>query len=326
MKPHIRAYGCVLAALLALCACWRLRAASEPRAGSPPAVLARASYADVAVVGTLADSAIGEASGLAASHVSKDVLWVLNDSGNPPELFAIGTNGASLATFRVEAVRNTDWEDLASFLLDGVPYLLIADTGDNYSVRDDCALLIVREPEAKVRMSGRPSTLPVAWTLRFRYEDGPRDCESVAVDMTTERVLLLSKRTKPPVLYELPLRPADSNAVGIARRIVAVTTIPAPPKGLRRKYCSQPTAMDVASDGAAIAVLTYEHGYLYERRPDESWAQVFGRMPQRIVLPSGDTGMLKQREALCFADGSRQLFVTSEGRHAQLGRLDWTGR
>jgi hypothetical protein len=47
----------------------------------------------------------------------------------------------------------------------------------------------------------------VAWRVRFRFEDGPRDCEAMAVDPEQPRALLLSKRTEPPVLYELTLLP-----------------------------------------------------------------------------------------------------------------------
>ncbi len=313
----------ILAAGLGLGTGLLLLAESGPRDPPVPAALARAPYADVAVAGTLADPAIGEASGLAPSRVSPGVLWVLNDSGNPPELYAIGTNGASLVTCRIGDVRNTDWEDLASFRLKGVPYLLIADTGDNGATRDDCALLIIREPTEAERGSRGSPVLPVAWTLRFRYEDGPRDCESVAVDAGAERVLLLSKRTKLPVLYELPLLPTGTGGMEVARRVVAVDSIPAPPKGQKRKHWAQPTAMDATIDGTGLAILTYEHGYFYERQPGESWAQALMRTPQRIVLPSRDTGVLKQRESLCFADGTRQVFVTAEGRHAPLGRLDW---
>jgi hypothetical protein len=302
---------------------WLLLAAPGPPDGPALPLLPRAPYGDVAIAGTLANSAIGEASGLAPSRVSPNVLWVLNDSGNAPELFAIGTNGAALATCRIEKVRNVDWEDLASFRLAEVPYLLIADTGDNGGKREDCALLVVREPREKERAAGRTLDLPVAWTLRFRYEDGPRDCESVAVDVAAGRVLLLSKRTKPPVLYELPLLPGTTGAVQVARRVIAVASMPPRVKSRRRGFWAQPTAMDIASDGTALAVLTYLDAYLYERRADEDWAQALRRAPQRIALPPEDDGILKQREALCFADGSRRLYVTAEGRHAQVGRLDW---
>jgi hypothetical protein len=298
----------------------------DPKLSAFPGVLQRAPYADVVIVGTLAHDGIREASGMAPSRVNRDILWVLNDSGNEPELYTIGTQGAALSTCRIGTVRNTDWEDLASFRWQGDSYLLIADTGDNGGKRNDCALLVVREPGEAAFVAGAVLTLPVAWTLRFRYEDGPRDCESVAVDVAAERVLLLSKRTVPPVLYELPLRPAGTGVVEVARRVVAVSSMPAPPKGKGRRHRSQPTAMDLTSDGTALAILTGEHGYLYERSPGEPWAQALGRPPLGIVLPPEKSGLLKQREALCFADGTRQLFVTSEGRHAHLGRLDWTAR
>ena len=84
--------------------------------------------------GYLEDERIREASGLARSGRQTDLLWVHNDRGNKPRVFAIGTDGAQRGDFRLQDVDNNDWEDLASFLVDDVPYLMIAEVGDNDAV------------------------------------------------------------------------------------------------------------------------------------------------------------------------------------------------
>ena len=81
--------------------------------------------------GLLLDGQLGEASGLAASRMHRDTLWLVEDGGNPAKLHAISKRGRRLASHAIDGIRNTDWEDLAAFELDGRRYLLIADTGDN---------------------------------------------------------------------------------------------------------------------------------------------------------------------------------------------------
>jgi hypothetical protein len=80
--------------------------------------------------GLLIDPQLDEISGLAASRRHRGVLWVHDDGGNPERLFAVDLRGQRLATFRLEDVPKTDWEDIAAFELDGRAYLLVADVGD----------------------------------------------------------------------------------------------------------------------------------------------------------------------------------------------------
>lgn len=290
--------------------------AAEPE----PPPLARAAFADAVAVGAISNERVREASGLAPSRRRADMLWVLNDSGNTPDLFAVTTNGTGVGVLRVEGVQNEDWEDLASFQMDGQPWLLVADCGDNPGFRDECLLHVVPEPPAAPAMTARP-----AWTIRYRYEDGARDCESVAVDAPRKRVLLLSKDSHTPVLYELALSPADRSALQTARRIGEIRTIPPPVGGLSRgilaRIGSLTTAMDLTEDGRRLAVLTYEHGYLFERGTNEEWSAVLPRPPARIELPEVAPATVRKREALCWGAGGRDLFVTGEQTPAPILHL-----
>ena len=97
-------------------------------------------------------------------------------------------------TPRLKKSKNKDWEDLASFTLDGDPYLMVADIGDNAAKRKSRRLYFLKEPKA-----GKKSTT-VDWEVEFEYPNGPRDAEAAAIDIENERVLILSKRDIPPVV------------------------------------------------------------------------------------------------------------------------------
>ena len=211
-------------------------------------------YGPVEQTGAIVDPEISEASGLAASSLDDTLFWVINDSGNPATLFAIARDGRVRAKYTIDAP-NYDWEDLAAFSLDNTAYLLIADIGDNLAVRPVCNLYIVAEPKVTDTTPATvPALLPVKWRIEFRYPDGPRDCESVAVDARRKRILLLSKRDKPPVLYELPLLPASG--VIQAEPVGPVTTIPPPtPEELKEPYgytWSRPTAPAGVTPSAGV--------------------------------------------------------------------------
>lgn len=135
--------------------------------------------------------AANETSGLAATVSGDEGLWLVNDSGGEPVLYLVGQNGADRGRVRVETATNLDWEDLAGFSWQGKPYLLIADVGDNEARRATCTLYIVPEPARPHAGDAISGSVTPAWTIEFRYPDGPRDCESVAVDAVREKVILI---------------------------------------------------------------------------------------------------------------------------------------
>lgn len=247
-----------------------------------------------------------EASGLATSPSCKDFLWLINDSGCPAEIHLAGTDGSDRGKVSLSQTRNVDWEDLDSFLLDGKPYLLVADTGDNAGRRPESVLYIVPEPTLPEDGKRLTDEVKVAWTIRFRYEDGPRDCEAVAVAAQAGKILLLSKRTSPPMLYELPLKPA-TDEVQTAKKIGEIPkTLPAgfPPI----PFGTQPTGMDIAADGSVAAVVTYHGVFLFPRTPAETWAAAFSRPPVEL-----EPHRMGQVESVAFSRDGSVLRLVAEG-------------
>lgn len=265
------------------------------------------------LAGLVTSRQLGEISGLAASHVHDGVLWAINDGGNPARLYAISRRGRLLARYEVEGASSEDWEDLASFELEGRRFLLLADTGDNGGRRRGFALHVFEEPTQLANGSLRPT-----WTIRARWPDGPRDCEAVAVDAAAGQVLLVSKKRVPPELFSLPL--ADPRgAVVEARRIGRLAGVPQVGEELRRKdpklaaLFSQVTAADIAPDRRSLAVLTYGSVLFYRRAEDESWAEATARAPEAHDIPP-----IPQAEALAWSAGGGGLYATGEFSPAPL--------
>ena len=155
--------------------------------------------------GSITAPSIDEASGLAVSRINDQILWTHNDSGDTARIFAIDTQGQQLATVNITGVNNTDWEDIASFVYQGESYLLIADVGDNQAKRSQYQLHLIKEPNLSLLNGQKNLSAKPVWSMTFTYPDGAHDCESVAVDSVKGKILLLTKRDKLPILYELPL-------------------------------------------------------------------------------------------------------------------------
>src|SRR3546814_14791477 len=154
------------------------------------------------------DARLDESSGLAASLAHEGVLWMLDDGGNDPQLFAISTRGGLQATFQVAGVAKTDWEDIAAFELDGRRYLLVADTGDNGGLRRSLQLPVIEEPASPDEVA-QHAPLETSWSIPFRWPDGARDCAEVGVRARPGQVLILPKWRTPRQPFDPPPPPRN---------------------------------------------------------------------------------------------------------------------
>jgi endonuclease/exonuclease/phosphatase family metal-dependent hydrolase len=285
-------------------------AACEAAAPPPAGIVPEA-------VGRLEDSRIREASGLARSQRQPGILWIINDNGAKEIVHAIDHTGARLGEFDLKKSRNKDWEDLASVRLDGKPYLMVADIGDNDAKHGHRTLYFVEEPSPQKKGEEK-----LGWRVRYVYPDGPRDSEAAAIDIENNRALILSKRDLPPRLYEVPLQ-TDKDEVLTATSLGTVESLFRPtrqqvefaPK--TKEWFWQPVGMDISEDNLAAVILTYHAVYYYQRQPGQDWLEALNTKPARISI-----GNFKNAESIAFGDDKRSVFVTGENKHSLLLRID----
>lgn len=276
----------------------------------------------ISIAGEFDNGDISEASGIAASRRSNEILWVHNDSGAKARLYAVDTNGRSRGRIKLEKADNDDWEDLASGVLDGDAVLVVGDIGDNHARRKHVTLYVVTDPD--LLDDGKPELEPLK-RIRVRYPDGPRDAEALAFDTARRRALILTKRDLPPRLYSVPLT-VDDDATIQAEALGAVTTLPRPSRqdidfaATLDSWHWQPTAMDIAPDESAIVILTYGAVYYYKRSGDEDWTETLQRLPLAL-----DIRRIRDAEAIAFGSDADTLYLSIEKRHAPLVRIEIVG-
>lgn len=297
--------------------------------GKPVTQTDEAPFGAARRVGRIMDERLTECSGLEPSPTNGDLFWAINDSGNGPYLYAMGSDGRSRGRVQLEGAQNLDWEDLDTFSRQGRSMILVADTGDNFEWQNMHTLYIVQEPRITGERLDESAVVKIAWQITFSYPDGNHDAEGVAVDEAADKVFVLTKRDNQPLLFELPLSPSADGQSLVARKIAAVNMRPPPlAGGPRRKhtsYGSRPTALDLSKNGRQAVVLTDRHAYLFTRDSGDSWGAAFSRPPALIPLPRSKDD-LSQREAICFAPDDKAIFVTSEGKGAGIYRLESRSR
>ena len=132
-----------------------------------------AGQADLERLGGLDARLIPEASGIVKSRRFADTFWVHNDSGNPPELFAIRSDGRIIRQFRL-AIPNVDWEDIA---IDDEGHLYLGDIGNNTRALPVRAIYRIDEPDPR---SSLHKPLAASSVTFYAFPDGKRfDAESL---------------------------------------------------------------------------------------------------------------------------------------------------
>jgi hypothetical protein len=235
----------------------------------------------------LEDPRILESSGLALSRRHRGVLWTHNDSGDGPELYAVGSDGRTLATLTLAGVEARDWEAMAAGRDErGRPALFVGDIGDNQDLWPEVAVYRVAEP-ARLRDAAVPAV-----RYRLRYADGPRDAEALLVDPRSDRLYVATKEAGGGGLYRAPAR-LRSDQVNLLRRVARVP----------------PVVTDGAflPDGRGFVLRDYQGAYVYTAP---------GRRVGELPLP-----LQYQGESLTVSADGRSLLVGSEGPASEVWRV-----
>lgn len=141
---------------------------------------------------TFADPEIVESSGLA---VVDGLVATVNDSGDVGRVFAI--DPASGRTVGV-----TSWADepidVEAVAAAGAGQVWVGDIGDNRAARESVSVL--RVPLGRGRRTVEPERYELV------YPDGPTDAESLAVEPSTGRLVVVGKGILGGVVYRAPAR------------------------------------------------------------------------------------------------------------------------
>jgi hypothetical protein len=258
---------------------------------------------------TVSDGAIREGSGIEVGLANPGMYWIHNDSGDIARIFAVDATGATRRTYVLGGATATDIEDIDAGPgpVPGVPYLYVADIGDNSERRTNAAIYRVPEPTVT---AGATVTLTGVDTLWISYPDGPHNAESLVVDPQTGDMVVIAKPAAggPAAVYRAPANLADGSHTVLVR----VGTLPLPPGST-----NVTTAADVSPDGSELVVRTYAAVLLWHRAPGTSIADALATAPCQGPVPPESQG-----EAAAFHSDGRGYVTMSEGAGPVLHQYD----
>lgn len=286
------------------------------------------SFKDGVSVGNLPFALSAEISGIVRSQRAENAayFWTIDDAlVNPAKLLAVAkANGASGGQWTLTGAAGVDVEDVASATVGGQPYLYVADSGDNASVRATIQIFRVKEPV----ITGGNGTLAAGVdyeTIVCNYPaapagelgTAPRDAETLLVDPDTGDMYLLTKRTTTVQCFRL-LHAASYTGTQTLTYLGDISLLPTtvPANG---NNGGRATGGDISPDGSEIVVKNYEKVYWWSRvKGTTSIYTAMTAAPTEIRAyvgggrPSSHPNNEPQGEAICFGHDGVDLYTASE--------------
>lgn len=241
------------------------------------------SYAGPFAVGKTPLEDLPEASGMASSS-QPFVVWMINDSGDDPIVYAVHTRMGLLSKHSLAGAKNVDWEDIA--YCKGSVY--VADIGDNGAKRRNVLLYTVREPSINVSTAIPNDSVS---TYELAYPDGARDAEALLVDPRTDEFVIVSKRDVRARIYSGRLNDSRKQILTF-RGELPVTLV---------------TGGSVSSDGLRILLKSYHKTWEWTRDPKEPLWKALLRNGSRVPYAPEQQG-----EAICYDLDNNGYYTTSE--------------
>jgi hypothetical protein len=261
-------------------------------------------YGTLTVTGTSTNGDLVEASGIAVSRTTPNVLWSHNDSRDGPRLYAFAPDGTDLGVFEVPGGYALDWEDMAAGPgPDGTgAYLYAGDIGDNFSIRDGVVAIHRVEDLDPASMT---DSFPRSDPIPLVYPDGPHNAEGLFVDPIDPAVYIVTKTDDVAQVFRGPL---DITGQQTEMELVASISLG-----------DEVSGADISADGSIIAFRGYKTVWMWHRTSGQSIADALSAAP--CEAPSPDE---RQGEAIAF-DSTHSYFTISEDTNPAIYRIPFEG-
>merc|ERR1712212_136585 len=191
-------------------------------------------------------------------------------------------------------VENTDWEDVATTVVDGESMLLVADTGNNDFDRDPLSIFRFKEPI----VYGEDMSVPreEIEDLQVRYPDFSYDCEALTVDQNTGDIFMFTKDRENSIseVYRYPAPQSDANNPFTLEH---VATLP----------LFWITGGDISPDGNTLALTNKQEAFSFTKPEGMSWPEFLLENPEPCRL---ELNKEEQREAIALTEAG--YWTTSE--------------
>jgi hypothetical protein len=258
-------------------------------------------YDTIVTHGRIESPDLVEASGLAASRTTPNVLWAHNDSRGTAALFAFTLTGDDLGEHDVPDAFALDWEDMAAGPgpLGAGAYLYAGDIGDNFHIRGGL-VTVYRVPD--IDPSDLDGSFPESTALTYRFPDVSHNAEALFIDPLEPALFLVTKDHDEAFVFKGSIEPAKGPI-----DLELVTTL---------FLGAEVSGADMSSDGTTLALRGYQFVWMWHRSSNMSVADMLEGEPCNAPSPEEPQG-----EAIAF-DAELSYWTVSEGAHSEIQTVD----
>lgn len=271
-------------------------------------VLAAPTFTNGVNVGNVSFSGLVECSGMVASRNNTNVLWIHNDSGDSPRLFAIDQQGRHLGTYSMagSGITHVDYEDIGigPGPLTNVSYLYLGDIGDNSENRSNIRVYQIPEPAVYARQYTNPPTAALKGVRRIilNYPDSAHNAESLCIDPWTGDLFIVTKESTTSRIYSTTQAALNSGTN------VVLTFI-------RSLAFDIPSSADIAPTGREILIRQEDFAYLWTRTNSQTISNALAATP--VTIPVIGTPTEPNGEAVAFDANGNGYFTLSENNQPE---------
>lgn len=261
-------------------------------------------------------------------------LWVIEDGTNANGVRALSLiDATNKGRFSLSSVTTVDGEDLASFMRNGVSYLVVADTGNNSNSSNSRGsgidISFYRFPEPTITGSDETISSGDIERIDCVFPSGNlpslKDVECLLADPLTGDLYIITKRISPILCYRLAYASSYTGIqtleyMGALSNDSTLNTISITQSG-NNGYV---TGGSISENGRRIVLTNYSRTFVWDRAYNESVYQALSRTYDKNLTHSDPGGgdsclapnQLPQREVACLINNDIWMiseYVATEG-------------
>ncbi len=221
---------------------------------------------------------------------NSELIWMVNDSGNKPEVFGVNQQGGIEKVVEVNA-KNHDWEDLTS---DEKGNLYIGDFGNNNQKRKKLAILKIANQDLLTSDMVEVEKISFVYPKLAQKKKVSYDAEGFFYHQNYFYIFTKSRQKKKlgrTLLFKVPNEKGKHVATFISEYSFC-----------NHIHC-RITAADISEDGKKVLLLNHTSVFVLTDFNNDDFLS--GEIKE---IPLGHTS---QKEGVCFKDDN-SLFITDE--------------
>jgi len=230
---------------------------------------------------------------------NSDLIWMVNDSGNKPEIFGVNQQGKIVNVVNVNA-KNNDWEDLTS---DEKGNLYIGDFGNNNLKRKKGSILKIANQDIIQKENVDVEKIDFEYPKVDSKKKTSFDAEAFFYYQNYFYIFTKSRQNKnlgKTLLFKVPNKKGKHIAEFVSEY----------------EFCNSVdcriTSADISKNGTEIVLLNHSSVFILTNFNGDNF--FLGEIKE---FPLGHSS---QKEGVCFKD-ENTLFITDEKAHITGGNL-----